>query len=45
MLSVSPFYHYNSADYQGGRDDFPISTTDDRSSDYAGGQATLSTVF
>lgn len=42
LLTVSPFYHFNSANYEGGPNDFPISTTDDRSSNYAGGQATLS---
>jgi hypothetical protein len=42
LLTVSPFYHYNSANYDGGPNDLPISTTDDRVSDYAGGQATLS---
>ena len=42
LLTVSPFYHFNSANYGGGPNDFPISTTDDRSSSYAGGQAALS---
>jgi outer membrane cobalamin receptor len=41
MLTVSPFYHFNSANYVGGPNDFPISTTDHRSSNYAGGQTTL----
>lgn len=45
LLTVSPFYHYNSANYAGGPSDFPISTTDDRASDYGGGQATLSAKF
>ena len=34
MLTVSPFYHFNSAHYQG-------SLNDDRGSNYAGGVATL----
>ena len=34
MLTVSPFYHFNSAHYQGSLDD-------DRGSNYAGGVATL----
>lgn len=42
LLTVSPFYHYNSADYAGATNDFPISTTDNRGSKYAGGQATFS---
>ncbi len=24
LLTVSPFYHYNSADYQGGANDYPV---------------------
>ncbi|MGH9865816.1 MAG: TonB-dependent receptor plug domain-containing protein, partial [Candidatus Acidiferrales bacterium] len=42
LLTVSPFYHYNSANYAGAPKDFPISTTDDRVSNYGGGQATFS---
>src|SRR3984893_11666261 len=42
MLTVSPFYHYNSANYQSTLQDFPSSPTEDRSSKYEGGQATLS---
>jgi outer membrane cobalamin receptor len=42
MLTVSPFYHYNSANYQSAFEDFPSSATEDRSSSYEGGQATLS---
>jgi TonB dependent receptor/Carboxypeptidase regulatory-like domain/TonB-dependent Receptor Plug Domain len=41
VLTVSPFYHYNSANLYGGVNDFPISTTDLRASRYAGGQATF----
>jgi len=42
MLTISPFYHYNSANYQSTLQDFPSSATEDRSSKYGGGQATLS---
>jgi outer membrane cobalamin receptor len=42
MLTVSPFYHYNSANYQSSLQDFPSSATENRSSKYEGGQATLS---
>jgi outer membrane cobalamin receptor len=42
VLTVSPFYHYNSANYDGGPNDFPISTTDDRASSYAGVQSIFS---
>ncbi len=45
LLTVSPFFHYNSANFAGGRNDFPISTTDNRASSYAGGQATFSAHF
>jgi outer membrane cobalamin receptor len=42
MLTISPFYQYNSANYQSTLQDFPSSATEDRSSKYQGGQATLS---
>jgi len=42
MLTVSPFYHYNSANYQSSLQDFPSSANENRSSKYEGGQATLS---
>ena len=42
MLTISPFYHHNSANYQSSLQDFPSSATEDRSSKYEGGQATLS---
>lgn len=45
VLTVSPFFHYNSANYQGGVNDFPISTTDDHASRYFGGQTTLNVNF
>jgi outer membrane cobalamin receptor len=40
LLTVSPFYHYNAANYEGGPSD-PIVTTVTRQSGYAGAQATL----
>jgi outer membrane receptor protein involved in Fe transport len=42
VLTVSPFYHFNSAHYGSNPNDFPNATTDNRSSGYEGGQATLS---
>jgi len=42
LLTVSPFYHRNSADYASAPTDFPVSTTQDRSSTYAGGQVSFS---
>ncbi len=44
LLTVSPFYHDNSADYDGGPNDFPISTTQQRDSQYGGAQIALSAV-
>jgi len=41
LLTVSPFYHFNSANYLGGPLDMPVSTTDRRGSHYAGAQATF----
>jgi outer membrane cobalamin receptor len=40
FLTVSPFYHYNRARYDGGAED-PIVTTDHRTSQYFGAQATV----
>jgi outer membrane receptor for ferrienterochelin and colicin len=40
LLTVSPFYHYNSANFDGGPND-PIVTVDERRSLYAGAQATF----
>jgi hypothetical protein len=42
LLTVSPFYHYNSANYDANPNDFPVATTDHRSSNYGGGQASFS---
>ena len=44
VLTVSPFYHYNSARLTPGPDDTPTITIDDRASNYAGVQASLSIV-
>ncbi|MBV9573955.1 MAG: TonB-dependent receptor, partial [Acidobacteriales bacterium] len=45
LLTVSPFYHYNRANYDGGPNDFPVSTLDHHSSEYAGGQAVFSAML
>jgi outer membrane receptor for ferrienterochelin and colicin len=42
LLTVSPFYHRNSADYASLPADFPVATTQDRSSTYVGGQVSFS---
>jgi outer membrane receptor protein involved in Fe transport len=44
MLTLSPFFHRNAANYESVPQDFPTSATEHRSSNYAGGQATLSWV-
>ena len=44
VLTLSPFYHYNSARLTPGPDDTPTITTDNRASNYAGVQASLSIV-
>jgi hypothetical protein len=41
VLTTSLLYHYNRADLDGAPGDFPLSTTDQRSSTYLGGQETL----
>jgi hypothetical protein len=41
LTTVSPFYHYNSGDYTSNPSDNPITSTEDRSSTYVGGQATF----
>jgi hypothetical protein len=45
LLTVSPFYHYNSADYQGGAGDYPVVSTADQAAHYGGLQATLNEHF
>ena len=44
LLTVSPFYHYNRANYDGDPNDTPVSAVQHRLSQYAGGQAILSAV-
>ncbi|MGH9510584.1 MAG: TonB-dependent receptor [Terriglobales bacterium] len=41
LLTVSPLFHYNSADYSSSPQDFPAATTQNRGSTYVGGQVTL----
>ncbi len=43
MLEVSPFYHFNSANYSADPNDYPVATTSDRASNYGGVQAALNT--
>jgi Carboxypeptidase regulatory-like domain/TonB dependent receptor/TonB-dependent Receptor Plug Domain len=45
LLTVSPFYHYSRANYQGGATDFPVITDADQTSNYGGLQAALNATF
>jgi hypothetical protein len=42
LLTVSPFYHFNRADYDSSPNDFPNAITDHRASTYVGAQTTFS---
>src|SRR5713226_6233462 len=44
LLTVSPFFHFNRADFESNTGYFPTATPDDHSSKYEGGQATLAYV-
>src|SRR5664280_3451239 len=44
MLTVSPFYHYNRANYHGDPHDTPVSTTQHQGSQYGGAQIAFSAV-
>jgi Carboxypeptidase regulatory-like domain/TonB-dependent Receptor Plug Domain len=44
VTTLSPFYHYNSADYASAPFDTPGVTTENRASKYEGGQATVTWV-
>jgi len=41
VLQVSPFYHFNRADYTPNANDLPVATTSDRTSNYGGLQASI----
>ena len=45
LMTVSPFYHYNGADYQGGANDFPVISTVTQTANYAGMQASVNANF
>jgi hypothetical protein len=45
IAQVSPFYHFNQADYLSNPNDMPVATTADETGTYAGLQATFSTVI
>ena len=45
LLTISPFYHFNRANYDSSPNDFPTPSTDHRSSSYAGGQVSFNSNF
>jgi hypothetical protein len=45
LITVSPFYHYNGADYQGGPNDLPVISTVTQTAQYGGAQAALNANF
>ena len=45
LLTISPFYHYNGADYNGGPNDFPVISTVNQDASYVGMQTALSYNF
>jgi hypothetical protein len=45
LFTVSPFYHYNGADYKGGQNDFPVISTVNQNANYAGMQAVINATF
>ena len=45
LLTVSPFYHYNGADYKGGANDYPVISSVNQDANYVGMQTALSYNF
>jgi hypothetical protein len=45
LLTVSPFYHYNGADYNGGPNDTPVISTVTQNAQYAGAQIAFNENF
>jgi len=45
VLQASPFFHFNNADYSSNPSDTPTATTADRSSTYAGAQASITSTI
>jgi len=45
LLTVSPFYHYNSANYRGGATDFPVITDANQKANYGGLQASVNAII
>ncbi len=45
LLTLSPFYHYNGADYLGGTNDYPVISNVKQDASYLGTQAVVSKTF
>ena len=45
VLQLSPFYHFNLANYDADPNDIPVATTSHRTSNYAGAQASITTAI
>jgi hypothetical protein len=45
LLTISPFYHYNGADYKGGPNDYPVISSVNQDASYTGMQTALSDHF
>ena len=45
LLAISPFYHYDGADYHGGANDYPVISTVDQTANYGGLQADFNASF
>jgi hypothetical protein len=45
LLTVSPFYHYNGADYKGGPNDYPVISTVTQNANYGGAQVAFNATF
>jgi hypothetical protein len=45
LLTISPLYHYNAANFDSSPNDTPIASTDHRTSTYAGGQVAFNAHF
>ena len=45
LLTVSPFYHYNGADYKSSPNDYPVASTVTENANYIGAQAVFNATF
>ena len=45
LLTVSPFYHYNGADYKSSPNDYPVASTVTENANYAGAQVAFNATF